>query len=175
VQALAGRPRQVTISGGYFTRYFAMLLATQLDQAIPNVDYVQEPLGHDIGKFLRLAVGSVAVILDFRRYELAAKQAAEVAKRQGATVIVITDQGLSPAVESADVVLPVVVDGIPFDSMVGVLVLIEALVEAVLLASGDRGLDRMKQWESSVHIARSYRETAMAGSGAEPADSEGDL
>lgn len=161
VQALASKPRQVAISGGYFTRYMAMLLATQLDQVIANVDFVLEPLGHDIGKYLRLTTGSVAIILDFRRHELAAKHAAEVARRQGATVVVITDQDLSPAVDSADIVLPVTVDGIPFDSLVGLVALIEALVGAVLVATGDRGMERMKQWEDSVNLARAYREPVL--------------
>jgi DNA-binding MurR/RpiR family transcriptional regulator len=160
VQVLASRPRHVTISGGYFTRYLAMLLATQLDQAIDNVDFIAEPLGRDVGKFLRLGPGSVAIILDFRRYELLSTRAAELAKRQGATVIVITDQELSPAVDSADIVLPVTVDGIPFDSVVGVVALLETLVEAVLLAAGDRGIARMKLWEESVLLARAYRDSA---------------
>ncbi|MCU1584212.1 MAG: hypothetical protein JWM49_768 [Microbacteriaceae bacterium] len=160
VQALASRPRRVAISGGYFTRYLAMLLSTQLDQAIDNVDFAGEPLGRDIGKYLSLGPGSVAIVLDFRRYELSSIRAAEFAKRQGATVIVITDQELSPAVDSADIVLPVTVDGIPFDSVVGVVALLETLVAAVLLAAGDRGLARMKLWEESVHLARAYRESA---------------
>ena len=165
VAALASRARQITVSGGYFTRYFAMLLASQLDQAVPNVDFVSEPFGHDISKMLRLGAGSIAVILDFRRYELVSKQAADLAKRQGATVIVITDQELSPAVEFADIVLPVHVDGIPFDSVVGLTVLVEALVEGVLHASGQRGLERMKAWEESVHIARSYNSSIRLGEG----------
>ncbi len=171
VEALASRARQITVSGGYFTRYFAMLLAAQLDQAVPNVDFVSEPFGHDISKMLRLGPGSIAVIFDFRRYELVSKQAADLAKRQGATVIVITDQELSPAVEYADIVLPVHVDGIPFDSVVGITVLMEALVESVLLASGQRGLDRMKAWENSVHIARAYNSTVALGEPA-PAGTE---
>jgi DNA-binding MurR/RpiR family transcriptional regulator len=157
VDALAGKPRQVTILGGYFSRYFAMMLASQLDQVIPNVDYVAEPLGHEISKILRLAEGGVAVVLDFRRYELVAKQVADLAKSQGATVIVITDQGLSPAVQNADIVLPISVDGVPFDSFAGLLVLVEALVEAVLVATGDRGITRMSQWEETVQISRAYQ------------------
>ena len=157
VAALADRPKHVAISGGYFTRYLAMLLASQLDQAIANVDYIAEPLSHDIGKYLQLSVGSVAVILDIRRYELSSSQAAQTAKSQGATVIVLTDQGLSPAVDHADIVLPVTVNGVPFDSMVGLVALIEALVEGVLAASGDRGLARMNEWEESVRIARAFR------------------
>jgi DNA-binding MurR/RpiR family transcriptional regulator len=156
VKALADRPKRVVISGGYFTRYLAMLVACQLDQVIPNVDFVSEPLGHDIGKYLGLAKGTVAILLDFRRYEMAAKTAAQFAKARGATVIVITDQGLSPATNSADIVLPVMVDGIPFDSDACLVVLLEALVEAVLLATGDRGIERMKEWEKSVQVTRAY-------------------
>lgn len=157
VAALAAHPREVAISGGYFSRYVAMLLATQLEQVIPNVDFVAEPLGHDIGKTLRLGRKGVAVIFDFRRHELAARQAAEAAKRQGATVIVVTDPSLSPAAESADVVLPVPVDGIPFDSLAAPVALVEALVEAVLRQTGERGLQRMQRFEESVRIARAYR------------------
>jgi DNA-binding MurR/RpiR family transcriptional regulator len=163
VQVLAGKPRQVVVSGGYFSRYFAMLLATQLDQVIPSIEYVGEPLGHDIGKYLRLGKGSVAIIIDMRRYELTAKEAMALAKRQGATTIVITDQGLSPAAEGADIVLPVQVDGIPFDSMGSLLVLLEVLVESVLDATGSKGLERMKQWEESVQIARAYRASEVSG------------
>ncbi|HEY3685234.1 MAG TPA: MurR/RpiR family transcriptional regulator [Streptosporangiaceae bacterium] len=156
VNALADRPKHVVISGGYFTRHLAMLVADQLDQVMPNVDFVAEPLGHDIGKYLGLGKGSVAILLDFRRYEMAATNAAQFAKARGATVIVITDQGLSPATSSADIVLPVMVDGIPFDSDAGLIVLLEAFVKAVLLATGDRGIERMKEWEKSVHVARAY-------------------
>lgn len=163
VQLLAGKPKQVVVSGGYFSRFFGMLLATQLDQVIPNVEFVAEPLGHDIGKYLRLGKGSVAIIIDMRRYELTAKEAMALAKRQGATTVVITDQGLSPAAEGADIVLPVQVDGIPFDSMASLLVLLEVLVESVLDAAGDKGLGRMKQWEESVQIARAYRASEVSG------------
>jgi DNA-binding MurR/RpiR family transcriptional regulator len=168
VQLLAGKPKHVVISGGYFSRFLAMLLATQLDQVVPGIEFVAEPLGHDIGRYLRLGRGSVAVIIDLRRYELAAKEAAELARRQGASTIIITDQWLSPAAEGADVVLPVNVDGIPFDSMAALLVLLEALVEQVLQATGDAGLERMRQWEESVHILRAYR----AGDVEPPADGD---
>ncbi|WP_295702111.1 MurR/RpiR family transcriptional regulator [Lapillicoccus sp.] len=162
VGLLAARPKQVAVCGGYFSRYLAMLFATQLDQAIPHVIFVAEPLGHDIGRLLGLTSGTVAIIIDFRRYELTAKQAADIAKQRGATVIVITDQGLSPAAESADIVLPVPVDGIPFDSFIGLLALLETLVEAVLAASDGDGLARMKEWEQTVQIARAYRATALS-------------
>jgi len=165
VMVLAQRPKQVVVLGGYFSRYFAMVFAAQLDQVMPHVDFVAEPLGHDVGTFLRLGRGGVAVILDFRRHESAAQEAAALAKRRGATVVVITDTTLSPAAESADIVLPVTVAGIPFDSMAPLLVLLEALVEGVLRAVGRRGLERMAEWEETVRISRSSHTAATGTTG----------
>jgi DNA-binding MurR/RpiR family transcriptional regulator len=163
VAVLADRPKRVAVVGGYFSRYFGMVFAAQLDQILEDVSFLAEPLGHDVGRFLRLRRGSVVVVIDFRRHELAALEAATAAKDQGCTVVVITDTSLSPAAESADVVLPVTVDGIPFDSMAPLLVLIEALVEGVLRATGPRGLARMTEWENSVRISRARRGDPVAG------------
>lgn len=157
VRLLADRPKQILITGGYFSRYIGMLLAAQLDELIPGVDFVDDPVGRQMGKLLGLGNRSVVVIMDFRRYEESAALAAAAARQRGANVMVITDQGLSPATEHADVVLPVKVDGIPFDAMVGLLALTEALVEAVLHEVGDRAVARMKDWETSVRIRRSVR------------------
>ena len=74
VALLAGHPRHVVISGGYFSRLVARMLAMQLDQLIPNVDYAGEPLGADVGKYLRAGRDSVAIVFDLRRHELAAKE-----------------------------------------------------------------------------------------------------
>ncbi|HSZ42893.1 MAG TPA: MurR/RpiR family transcriptional regulator [Trebonia sp.] len=168
VSALAGRPRHVVISGGYFSRLIARLLAMQLDQLILNVDYADEPLGADIGKYLRAGRDSVAIVFDLRRHELASKEVVTMAKSYGATVILITDESLSPSAEEADIVLPVAVDGIPFDSFAALLVLIESLVDAVFNAVGEAALERMADWERSVHIYRSFRASGPADNAAAP-------
>ncbi|HEY0932624.1 MAG TPA: MurR/RpiR family transcriptional regulator, partial [Trebonia sp.] len=150
VTLLAGRPRHVVISGGYFSRLIARVLAMQLDQLIPKVDYADEPLGADIGKYLRAGRDSVAIVFDLRRHELAAQEVVTLAKTRGASVILITDESLSPAAEQADIVLPVPVDGIPFDSFAALLVLTESLVDAVFDRSGEAAIERMTDWEQSV-------------------------
>ena len=155
VSALAARPRHVVISGGYFSRLIARMLAMQLDQLIPNVDYADEPLGADIGKYLRAGRDSVAIVFDLRRHELTAKEVVSLAKSGGATVILITDESLSPAAEEADIVLPVALDGAPFDSFAALLVLAESLVEAVFHGAGGAALERLADWERSVRISRS--------------------
>ena len=154
VSLLAGRPKHVVVSGGYFSRWIARILAMQLDQLIPNVDFADEPLGADVGKYLRAGRDSVAIVFDLRRHELAAKEVVSMANSCGASVVLITDELLSPAADEADVVLPVGVDGIPFDSFAALLVLIESLVDAVFHRVGDAAIERMAAFERSVHIYR---------------------
>lgn len=160
VNLLSNSPRHVVISGGYFTQQIARILTYQLDQLIPHVDFADDPLSHDISKYLRLRKDSVAIVFDLRRYELRAKQISGLAKKQGATVIVITDQELSPSAELADIVLPVPVDGVPFDSDVALLTLVECLVEAVFRELGDKALTRMALYEDAIQIHRAFRVTA---------------
>jgi DNA-binding MurR/RpiR family transcriptional regulator len=157
VALLATPCRQVVLSGGYFSRHVAHILAMQLDQLIPGIIFAAEPLGPDIGTYLSLGKDCAAIVFDLRRYELPAKRVVGLARQRGASVIVITDDGLSPAADDADVVLPVAVEGTPFDSFAALLVLVESLVEAVFQRLGNAGLDRMKQWEESVHILRAFR------------------
>jgi DNA-binding MurR/RpiR family transcriptional regulator len=157
VALLAAPARRVVVSGGYFSRHVAQILTMQLDQLVPGVSFAAEPLGRDIGTYLDLGKDSVAIVFDLRRYELPAKQVAALAREHGAAVLVITDEGLSPAADDADVVLPIAVEGTPFDSFAGLLVLVESLVEAVFQRVGPAGLERMHQWEESVLIHRAYR------------------
>jgi DNA-binding MurR/RpiR family transcriptional regulator len=168
VSLLAGRPKHVIVSGGYFSRLIARLLAMQLDQLIPNVDYADEPLGADVGKYLRAGRNSVAVVLDLRRHELAAQEIVLMAKSSGASVILITDESLSPSAEQADIVLPVAVDGGPFDSFAALLVLTESLVDAVFHGVGEAAVERMADWERSVHIDRAFRASRPGGNAAPP-------
>jgi DNA-binding MurR/RpiR family transcriptional regulator len=162
VALLATPCREVVVSGGYFSRHVAQILTLQLDQLVPDVRYAAEPLGRDIGAYLGLGKDSAVVIFDLRRYELPAKGVASLAKQRGASVVVITDEGLSPAADEADVVLPVAVDGTPFDSFAGLLVLVESLVEGVFQRRGEPALARMRQWEESVQIHRAFRAGAAA-------------
>ena len=163
VSLLAGRPKHVVVSGGYFSRFIARMLAMQLDQLIPNVDYAGEPRGADVGKYLRAGRDSVAIVFDLRRHELVSKEVVSMAKTCGASVILITDESLSPAAEEADIVLPVAVDGVPFDSYAALLALTESLVDAVFHGAGEAAIERMADWERSVHIYRAFRASGSAG------------
>jgi DNA-binding MurR/RpiR family transcriptional regulator len=127
------------------------------------VDYADEPLGADVGKYLRAGRDSVVIVLDLRRHELAAREVVSTARTRGASVILITDESLSPAAEEADIVLPVAVGGVPFDSFAALVVHTESLVDAVFHAAGQAAIDRMAAWERSVHISRAFRAAPPAG------------
>lgn len=157
VELLSTAAGSIVVSGGYFSRYVGQVLVMQLDQLVTGVVLATEPLGRDIGTYLSMGRDSVAVVFDLRRHELPAKQVAALARSRGASVVVITDEELSPAADDADVVLPIAVDGVPFDSFAGLIVLVEALVEGVFQRVGEAGLERMRAWEESVHIHRAFR------------------
>ncbi|HEY2077359.1 MAG TPA: SIS domain-containing protein, partial [Streptosporangiaceae bacterium] len=116
-----------------------------------------EPLGADVGKYLRAGRDSVAIVFDLRRHELASKEVVSMAKARGTSVLLITDESLSPSAEEADIVLPVAIDGIPFDSFAALIVLTESLVDAVFQRVGEAAIERMADWERSVHIYRAFR------------------
>lgn len=157
VRLLADAPKRTLITGGYFTQNLASLLASQLDQIIKGVDFTPDPLTRDVAKYLGLRKDGVVVLFDFRRYEEAARTLAALVKSRGASLIVITDHELSPSAQVADIVLPVYVDGVPFDSDVGVVMLLEALVACVFNAVGESGIRRMAQWEQAVQVPRAFR------------------
>jgi DNA-binding MurR/RpiR family transcriptional regulator len=102
------------------------------------------------------------IVYDLRRYELAAKEVVSRAKACGASVILITDESLSPSAEEANIVLPAAVGGVPFDSFAALLVLTESLVDAVFHELGEAAIERMADWERSVHIYRDIRAGARA-------------
>lgn len=154
VSLLAARPRRTLVSGGYFTHHLAGLLASQLDQLLPGVLFTREPLQQDVGKYLDIGKDGLVILFDFRRSEDAAKRLAALTKERGASLIIITDHEMVPSVRHADVVLPAYVDGIPFDSDAGVLILVECLVTCVFSALGQKAINRMERWEASVKIPR---------------------
>jgi DNA-binding MurR/RpiR family transcriptional regulator len=90
----------------------------------------------------------VLVAFDYRRYQRDTIRSSREAARRGSMVVVITDPWLSPASASARHVLAVGVDSFaPFDSLVGSVALIEALVGAVLGRLGAEAEQRMRRLE----------------------------
>ena len=78
-----GRSRS-SLSGGYFCRYLAMVLATQLDQLLPGVE-LRRRAARARHRPVPAAAARTAssIVFDLRRYELPRKQAAAAGQAPG--------------------------------------------------------------------------------------------
>lgn len=148
IRLITGCTKQVLVTGGFFSRSIAQVLALQLSQVRSDVVFVDDPLRHDAGLILDARKRSVLILFDLRRYEPAALELAQQAKTAGIDLILITDRWMSPVSAVADVVLTAEVEAIPFDTFVALLALVEIIVESVMTQMGAKGLRRMAQWEA---------------------------
>lgn len=149
VALLAGRRRQVHVVSGEATAGVAQMAADALDLLRPGVHVVG---GSPVGVARRLAhvaAGDVVLAVDLRRYERWVLDATAAAAAQGATVVAVTDSPLSPLAALATERFVVAAEGPgPFDTHVGTLALLDALVAGVadrLRATATARLDAVEQ------------------------------
>jgi DNA-binding MurR/RpiR family transcriptional regulator len=102
--------------------------------------------------------GDVLLVFDIRRYENAVLQVAEVAREQGAEIVLVTDRWVSPAAAHAAHVLPCHIEApSAWDSNAGLMVLIEALLAAVQGLTWEVTEARMKRLEELYTRTRLFR------------------
>lgn len=117
-----------------------------LRPGVRRVDGAAPSVARDLAHIRR---GDVAVAVEVRRYERWLLDATAAAVERGAALLSITDSVLSPLARSASATFVVTAEGAgPFDSHVGTLALVNALVSGVARqlrrAATDR-LDRVEQ------------------------------
>jgi DNA-binding MurR/RpiR family transcriptional regulator len=96
----------------------------------------------------------VVVVLDLARYDRAVLDAAGRAAATGAGLVALTDSALSPLASAATVSFTVSVTGAgPFDSHVGMLALVNALLAGVAARLRHSATDRLDQVESAWRTA----------------------
>lgn len=132
VSKMSDRRRQVIVLPGEMTLAVGEELAGHLAQLRDGVTLVT---GSEMTASKRLAStdpGDVVVAIDIRRYERRVLTLLRRAASQGGAVIAITDSPLSPLASLASETFFVAAQGVgPFDSLVGALALVNALVAAV--------------------------------------------
>src|SRR5690606_38306368 len=90
----------------------------------------------------------VLIVFDIRRYQPDTVATARLAAQRGAMVVLITDQWMSDAAEVADLVFRARVDGPSrWDSLVGMIALVEVLVQAYDEEAWSRSEQRVKAIE----------------------------
>ena len=155
---LADPARHVAIMGGRLTHAHADYMATLLRVIRPGVTYVSDHLTDWQQALLDLRADDVVVIFDIRRYEANAVHMAELAARQGARIVLITDHWLSPAAGHAHHTLPCRIDmPAAWDSTVTILMLVEALLGRVQGHCADQVQDRLNRLEDVFAKTRIFR------------------
>lgn len=143
---LSDTARRVLVLGGRVSAPFARYLSAQLHLLRPGVQLVEAERSTPADQLVDLGRRDVLVTFDYRRYQTDTIQGARLASSRGCAVVLITDPWLSPAAASARYVLVTsVATAAAFDSMVGAVALVEALVAAVLARLGDAAQLRMQQ------------------------------
>ena len=145
VELLADVRRRVMIVGGRVSAPLARYLSAQLHLLRPGVGLIDSERSVPAQQLIDMRKTDVLVVFDYRRYQADTIECARVAAARGCDVVLFTDQWLSPASAVARQVLVTSVENIgPFDSLVGAVALVEAVVGSVLAKLGPRAESRMQ-------------------------------
>jgi DNA-binding MurR/RpiR family transcriptional regulator len=148
VALLADVRRRVMILGGRVSATLARYLAGQLHLLRPGVGLVDSERSAPAQQLIDMRKTDVLVVFDYRRYQPDTIDSARVAASRGCDVVLFTDPWLSPASAFARQVLVTSVETVgPFDSLVGAMAVVEALIAAVLRELGPRAEARMQSLE----------------------------
>ena len=148
VSVLADVRRRVLILGGRVSAPLARYLAGQLHLLRPGMELVDAERSAPAQHLIDMRKTDVLVVFDYRRYQSDTIESARLAAGRGCNVILFTDPWLSPASAFARQVLVTSVETVgPFDSLVGAIAVVEAVVAAVLRELGPRAEARMQALE----------------------------
>jgi DNA-binding MurR/RpiR family transcriptional regulator len=145
---IADRDRRVYAMGGRITHALADYFITLLRVIRPGAVLISDTSNTWPPAMLDMRAGDVLVVFDIRRYENAVLQVAEVAREQGAEVVLFTDQWQSPAAALARHRLAAHVEApSAWDSTVVLQMLVETLLAAVQSKTWDDTQARMTRLE----------------------------
>lgn len=137
------------LGGGRFSDPVARYLAVHLALVRPGVIHLagQESTWHD--KLADMGKRDCLVVFDIRRYQPDLASFAEKAARRGTTIVLFTDQWVSPIARFArHVVSARTASPSAWDSSAALFVLAETLIDAVTRERGDEGARRMRDIEA---------------------------
>ena len=132
VALIADPRRRIHFTGGRFTRAIAQYAESHFRIVRSHVGMIDAQPASWRDRMIEINRKDVIVVFDIRRYQDDVIALAETAAKQGATVILLTDQWLSPVARVARHILPARVT-VPsnWDSSAGLLLIVEALVAVV--------------------------------------------
>lgn len=155
VDTLADRRRRVSVVGGRFTQVLAQHLANHLRVVRAGVRHIDGQTAAWRDHLVDLGPRDVLVVFDIRRYQDDLLAFAEAAAARGMTVVLFTDQWLSPIARVArHVVAGRVQAPSRWDSMTAILALSEAVVAAVTERNWEEASRRIQAIDALKQRAR---------------------
>ena len=129
---LADPERRVFAVGGRITHALSDYFTSLMKVARPEVTLLSDNSATWPPALLDMSPGDVLLVFDIRRYENVVLQVAEMAREQGAEIVLITDRWVSPAAEFASHTFACHIEApSAWDSNVTLMVLVETLLAAV--------------------------------------------
>jgi DNA-binding MurR/RpiR family transcriptional regulator len=175
VDRLSDRRDRVYVLPGEMTQPAGRVLATQLGHLRDGVTLLT---GSEVAASRHLAtleVGDVLVAIDMRRYERWVLNVLRRGEAQGAIVVAITDSPLSPLASLASETFLVAAQGVgPFDSLVGALALVNALVAGVAARLRQSATSRLDAIEAAWEATGALLSEAGLGAGSAATDADGE-
>ena len=155
---LADPRRRVFAMGGRITHSLAEYFTSLMKMVRPEVTLLSDSSSTWPPALLDMGPGDVLLVFDIRRYENAVLQVAEMAKEQGAEIILITDRWVSPAATHARHTLCCHIEApSAWDSNVSLMVMVETLLAAVQSLSWTDTEVRLKRMEELYARTRLFR------------------
>lgn len=148
-EMIGDRKRSVFLIGGRISYTLADFLFRHLRQIRPKV-YLVPDYHEDWPEYLmRMSRKDVVIVFDYRRYQAGLEIFADKAARdRGAQVVLFTDKWLSPISRHSSHILPASIDvGTPWDTSLGPVLLIEAIINKVSDNDWDATRRRIEQWD----------------------------
>lgn len=146
---LADPKARIYLAGGRFTDPLARYLAAHMILLRANVVHLagQENAWRD--RLVDIGKGDVLIVFDIRRYQDSVIEFAGKARKRGASIVLFTDQWLSPVSRIArHVVAGRTGVPSPWDSSAALFVAIEALIAALTRQLEQSGAQRMAEIEA---------------------------
>lgn len=155
---MADPGRQIFATGGRITHAMADYFVTHMRVIRPQVRLIADMSNAWPPAMIDMKPGDVLLALDIRRYENNVLQLVEMAADQGAEVVLITDQWVSPAAQHARLRFSAHIEApSAWDSTVAIQVLIETLMAAVQSLTWETTQSRMKRLEELYARSRFFR------------------
>jgi len=146
---IADKKRSVFLIGGRMSHTLAMFMFRHLRQIRSKIFLIPENEEEWPEYLLRMGRRDIVIAIDFRRYQANLEQFSQLAAGdRGAKIVLFTDKWLSPVSKYSAHTLPVTVDvGTPWDTSLGLLLVIEAIINRVSENDWGATRKRIESWD----------------------------